>query len=122
MTGIPVRTAEKLQSMTLEHYCSIDAERDSGVRVRDVLADPEDRLVDVDVTIDHLVVARIMSHLPDRLQYIIRARNGLDGNEGRTLQEIADVLGLSRERVRQLESAALDRIRRELEQLSEEGL
>lgn len=121
MTGIPVKTAKKLQSMTLEHCCSIDAEGDSGVRVRDILEDPDNQLAGVDVAIDHLVISRIMENLPERLQYIIRARNGLDGGEGRTLQEIADTLKLSRERIRQLEGAALDLIRKELESFHEDG-
>jgi RNA polymerase primary sigma factor len=38
-------------------------------------------------------------------------RFGLDGNEGKTLKQIADALHVSRERVRQIEARALRRLR-----------
>ncbi len=39
-------------------------------------------------------------------------RFGLDGEEPKTLQEIGERLGVSRERVRQIESRAKEKIRR----------
>jgi DNA-directed RNA polymerase sigma subunit (sigma70/sigma32) len=41
---------------------------------------------------------------------IMRARYGLDGPE-RTLRELAQALGVSAERVRQIEGRALDKLR-----------
>ena len=45
--------------------------------------------------------------LPPRERSILRARFGLDGNEPRTLDQIAHVEGVTRERVRQIEKRAL---------------
>ncbi len=56
----------------------------------------------------------LLAELPDREAAIVRARFGLDGAP-RTLQEVAGMLGLSRERVRQLEARALRRMRSSLE-------
>lgn len=50
--------------------------------------------------------------LTPREAYIVRARFGLDTGAGRTLEEIGDALQLSRERVRQLETHALEKLRR----------
>ena len=53
--------------------------------------------------------------LDAREQYIVRARYGLDGNEVLTLREIAEKLGMTHERVRQIEVSALTKLRERLE-------
>jgi RNA polymerase primary sigma factor/RNA polymerase nonessential primary-like sigma factor len=49
--------------------------------------------------------------LKDNEQEVIRLRFGLDGGEPQTLEEIGKVFGLTRERVRQIESSALTKLR-----------
>jgi RNA polymerase primary sigma factor len=51
--------------------------------------------------------------LGPRERYVLHLRFGFDGGKGRTLQDVARQLGLSRERVRQIERRALRRLRRE---------
>ncbi len=45
---------------------------------------------------------------------ILRLRFGLDGHEGHTLREIGEVYSLSRERIRQIQQRALDKLRASL--------
>ena len=52
-----------------------------------------------------------LGHLPEREAFILRLRYGLEACEPQSLQEIGDVLGLSRERVRQLEQQAFAKLR-----------
>lgn len=54
----------------------------------------------------------VMVDLPAREQWILRRRFGLDGDEPWTLGEIAKDLGITAERVRQLQNAAIARIKR----------
>lgn len=54
---------------------------------------------------------RWLSRLPSRLALALSLRYGLDGREPHTLDEAGEVLGLSRERTRQLEQRGLKRIR-----------
>ncbi len=49
--------------------------------------------------------------LPEKEQTVIVSRFGLDGGEAKTLEEIGRTMGLTRERVRQIEMAALVRLR-----------
>lgn len=54
-----------------------------------------------------------MADLNDRDRQIVIMRYGLDDNEPKTLGEVAELLGLSRERVRQIEERAISTLRRE---------
>jgi RNA polymerase sigma factor (sigma-70 family) len=56
-------------------------------------------------------MADCLSDLPEREADILRLRFGLDTDRPQTLREIGDLYGLSRERIRQLESLALKRLR-----------
>ena len=52
-----------------------------------------------------------VKELPEKERTVILARFGLDGEESRTLEEIGREMGLTGERVRQIETAALVRLR-----------
>lgn len=53
----------------------------------------------------------LLSMLSPREQEVLRMRFGLDGKAERTLQEIGEMMSLSRERVRQIEAEALRKLR-----------
>jgi len=57
-------------------------------------------------------LAKALGALPDRERFIVQERKLRD--DPRTLESLAGELGLSKERVRQLESAAFAKMRRQL--------
>lgn len=57
------------------------------------------------------VLDGILEHLNSREQVVVARRFGLDRREPETLQMISDDMGISRERVRQIEKTALAKLR-----------
>ena len=89
---------------------------ESGWSLSEMVADekaigPDEQLLNSD-NIKH--VQRMLGEMEEREASILRMRFGLDGHEPKTLKEIGMALGLTRERVRQLENEALKRLNKGL--------
>ena len=57
-------------------------------------------------------VVDALGDLPPRLQELLKLRFGFGDDQPRTLEEVGNQMGVTRERVRQLERQALERLRR----------
>lgn len=71
-------------------------------------SDPEETLVRRQT---EKVVAEVLSRLPARHREVIELRFGIRSDEGMTLAEVGDLLGVTRERIRQIEARALQELR-----------
>lgn len=85
---------------------------DSGWSLGEMVADqrqkgPEDEMLETD-NLTH--VYKMLETMDPREATILRMRFGLDDSEPKTLKEIGESLGLTRERVRQIENEALNRL------------
>jgi RNA polymerase primary sigma factor len=82
-------------------------------RLEDFVPDPGSEAPDGGIDDDRMRigVGHLIGNLTDREQLILRLRYGLSGEEEHTLEQIGQSLGLSRERVRQLEARALKKLR-----------
>jgi RNA polymerase primary sigma factor len=56
-------------------------------------------------------IEEMLEKLPEKERRVVELRFGLRGEEPKTLREIGDILNISRERVRQLETRALRKLR-----------
>jgi RNA polymerase primary sigma factor len=95
---------------------------EGGAALGDLLeggAPPVDH--EVEVSLSQELLRRTIDELPETERDVIRLRFGFNGDDPQPLRETGRRLGLSAERVRQIESQALKRLamRRELEALRE---
>ena len=88
---------------------SLDAMRERGILPAHLACvDPHDEL---DAQDNAAMVAEFLAQVTERERQVIEYRYGLDGNAPRTLQECGELLGLTRERIRQIERRGFRRIR-----------
>jgi len=82
---------------------------DGDSELGDMIADPDagnpEELAEAHLR--HEKLREGLSRLGERKRLILELRFGLDGNDPRNLEEIGRIVGLTRERVRQLEAEAL---------------
>jgi RNA polymerase primary sigma factor len=90
----------------------LGSDPESG-RVADVIADDNAKMPwsAVSDETNAELIRELVATLNVREQRILRERFALDGGEPRTLEEIGAEFGLTRERIRQLEAAALKKLR-----------
>jgi RNA polymerase nonessential primary-like sigma factor len=102
-----------------EHMLSLDAplDRESGLTIADGIADEDARAPELllhDSAIE-ASVAGWLAELNPRQRMVIERRYGLNACEVTTLEDLAAELGVTRERVRQIQGEALDKLRAKLE-------
>jgi RNA polymerase primary sigma factor len=92
-----------------------------GAALRELLPGQEESPEQaITVSLEQEALHRAVADLPDREREVVRLRYGLNGDrDPKSLDEIGRTLGLTRERVRQIEAEALNRlaVARELEAL-----
>lgn len=100
-----------LQSpVSLETPVGDDGENSLGDMVEDrTEPTPEEAM---NALVQQEEVKELLETLSDRERQVIRLRYGLDEEKPHTLEEIGEILGVTRERVRQIEARALEKLRK----------
>jgi RNA polymerase nonessential primary-like sigma factor len=109
-----IRHVLRLNERTASLDAPLDIDHDLSVAdaiADDQSADPAQQLEQVEI---ELHVADWVAQLSDKQRYVVELRYGLNGNEVSTLEKLADELGVTRERVRQIQIEALAQLRRRL--------
>ncbi len=114
LTGLPLDRVVELGRLGRDPV-SLDAPvgDEEDTRFGDLLVDTGG--VTTEDTVEHRAMVgqlhRVVDRLPQREAVIVRMRFGLDDGKPHTLDEIGQRLGLTRERIRQLEKLALAKLR-----------
>jgi RNA polymerase primary sigma factor len=114
--GMDISEEEVAKTMSISQATlSLDAPMAPGEdnKLLDYLPDTINPTPDEQIFVKALTesIEEALSHLKERESKILRLYFGLDGNEPMTLEEIGALLGITRERVRQIKEKALSRLR-----------
>jgi RNA polymerase nonessential primary-like sigma factor len=115
LVGRPVEEVQDILALS-EHATSLDAPLDN---------DPQSSLMDMlpgdadespDALAEHhemtVLVRDWLTKLPDKQRIVIMRRFGLDNDDPATLETLAEEMGVTRERVRQIQQEALVKLKR----------
>lgn len=78
-----------------------------GMVVDEKMQTPDDLLADEEAISR---VRDLLSTLSERESFVLRLRYGLEGNEEHTLRDVGEIMSITRERVRQIEQKALNKL------------
>ncbi len=114
LVGKPVEEVRRVLSLN-ERIASLDAPLDIDPNLSIGEAIPDENVVPVD---DLLLAAEVHDYVEDWLgqltekqRWVIERRFGLNGQEASTLEEVAESLSITRERVRQIQMESLQSLR-----------
>lgn len=90
---------------------------DNSTAIAEIVADPSaaapfERLVS---DTDHALVREVLATLDARESRILAMRFGLDDGKPKTLEEVGELVGVTRERIRQIQEQALQKMRVQFE-------
>ena len=87
------------EDLTLEDYISCDESKQPNNETQNILLNND--------------IRKALKHLDNRERTILINRYGLFGESRKTLEEIGQILGFSKERIRQIENQAIKKLREE---------
>jgi RNA polymerase sigma factor (sigma-70 family) len=80
---------------------------ESGKAILDIVAQKHAKSSTLEATMLLEGIKKVVGDLPERQAFVLTKRYGLDGEESMTLQEVGNLLSVTRERVRQIEAMAM---------------
>jgi len=115
LVGRPVEEVQDILALS-EHATSLDAplDNDPQTSLMDMLPDDGDVSPDAHAEQHEMsvLVRDWLQKLPDKQRVVVMRRFGLDNDDPATLETLAEEMGVTRERVRQIQQEALVKLKR----------
>lgn len=114
LSGLDSKKIEEVKNALKKEPISLDTFVTDDLCIQDYVEDtsyssPENS---TQKTLQRKDITRLLGTLSEREQEIIKRRFGLEREETQTLEQIGNALGFSKERIRQLENIALQKLRK----------
>ncbi len=115
--GINLKQLLVIKKSIIKEPISLETPVTDDLNVGDYVEDKSYRSPEVQTKNNALKgsVDELLSTLPEREKKIISCRFGINGETPRTLEQLGEIMGYSKERIRQLEDSALSKIREKKE-------
>ena len=112
--GVPIAEVEQILRVaqvpvSLEKPVGGEEDSELGHFIADESAQPPDEAVEA--ALRNEALARILATLSQRERRVLELRYGLNGEQPRTLDEVGQAFQVTRERIRQIESQCLKKLR-----------
>jgi RNA polymerase nonessential primary-like sigma factor len=115
LVGRPVDEVQDILALS-EHAASLDAPLDNDPQSSLIDMLPDEGDVSPDAHAEHhemsLLVRDWLQKLPDKQRVVVMRRFGLDNDDPATLETLAEEMGVTRERVRQIQQEALVKLKK----------
>ena len=113
MDTTPERVAEMLQNLRETVSLDMNVGEEGNSTLMDLIQDERARNPEEEAnrTLMREQIISVLSTLSEREAGILKLRFGLTGGRSRTLEEVGQVYGITRERIRQIEAKALRKLR-----------
>lgn len=111
--GLSVKKVQGIKRAIMKEPISLDTPVTDDLSVEDYIQDfsynsPEEQTHKKAL---HDGMDELLEHLDERERKIIKCRFGINGEQTKTLEQLGQIMGFSKERIRQLEDSAIRKLR-----------
>ncbi len=108
-----ISAIKKMSRQTVSLQAPMNMDEQENSQLKNFLTDNSSETTLHQMTSEHLMIRlkKAIETLNEREQLIIRMRYGLDNMPQKTLQELSEMFHLTRERIRQIELRAIEKLR-----------
>lgn len=115
--GLSIKQLASIKKSIIKEPISLETPVTEDLNIGDYIEDTSYRSPEVQTKNNVLKgsITDLLSTLPEREKKIVCYRFGINGETPRTLEQLGEIMGYSKERIRQLEDSALTKIRQKKE-------
>ena len=115
--GLSIKQLASIKKSIINEPISLETPVTEDLNIGDYIEDTSYRSPEVQTKNNVLKgsITDLLSTLPEREKKIVCYRFGINGETPRTLEQLGEIMGYSKERIRQLEDSALTKIRQKKE-------